>query len=840
VDPVFGGQAAVQVAKRAFVVFFVTLPFKFNFAWSNQDIRTSDVVLRSQFMINPILEQVRHRIDVEGISLAAASNAIGVGVSSMTRHLAGDYVRSDSLAKYRLWLTGDNVRQARESVPFEKSSTSLSTDAPPQFLGLGTQPALPKRPRYVVDLFCGCGGMSLGFERFEDGQVYQIAMALDIEEPMVRVFNDNHPSPSGKLPIARRGDISEFMNEAEILAYYLDHLARTTGDRKLSSSLMSLGPYSLDSLRRSLYDIDIKFQERLMSIRSDREYASALRSAGSNSLSQTSVIGFHNATKLPLTSNAYPKLGPVIWHDDGGLDSDIAQATVEPDEKLIKACTARARKLWFAEVQKLVSRAEGSGRGQLASAADRINRFIDLLDSKPLLLVRDHWVKWRASREAVRITFLDNPVVQERLREIYKGGHQVSVLLGGPPCQGFSRIGRGKIRSLREQSVHVHEDEDSVDSRNQLMHQYVLFVSALAPEVFLFENVRHFQAVVRSEGIEFDAADILAEAIEAVSAGGLGYAVARDIIVASKHAVPQARERFVMAGIRRDLDDALAGLNAASWCLSLQAREPLPLQTALEGLPEPFFVNQPGASTASRVFAARVPSSPESITAADVYRTWTYRNLPVDGHIARPPRQDDGAFFALMGPGKRWMDYRCDDAPTLKLLGNVLNTLKSSLDANSTLAQQIGLNPKDVGALVAAMDGSLSLRLLLESIEPVPGEVQHHLLTSTYLQKREGAHGDWLARMNASQPSKTIVSHMAKDTYAYVHPTVARTLSVREAARVQSFPDDYKFGSVGLVDGFKVVGNAVPPLLSLQFAERVAQVLARVDASGQSKTQKTA
>ena len=129
------------------------------------------------------------------------------------------------------------------------------------------------------------------------------------------------------------------------------------------------------------------------------------------------------------------------------------------------------------------------------------------------------------------------------------------------------------------------------------------------------------------------------------------------------------------------------------------------------------------------------------------------------------------------------------------------------------------------------MDGSLTIRLLLECIAPQPGELQHHLLSENYLRKREGAHGDWMSRMDPSVPSKTIVSHMAKDTYAYVHPFLPRTLSVREAARVQSFPDDYRFGAVGLVDGFKVVGNAVPPLLSQQFAERVAVALSRSDFS---------
>ena len=201
----------------------------------------------------------------------------------------------------------------------------------------------------------------------------------------------------------------------------------------------------------------------------------------------------------------------------------------------------------------------------------------------------------------------------------------------------------------------------------------------------------------------------------------------------------------------------------------------------------------------------------------------------VDAHLARPPRPDDEAFFSLMGPGKRWMDYRCDDSQTLQRIAEVLTNLESELKGSPELGRRLGISCGEVEDLVASADGSLSLRLLLESIPPQPGELQHHLLTTTYLRKREGAHGDWLSRMDPAQPSKTIVSHMAKDTYAFVHPFLPRTLSVREAARVQAFPDDYKFGSVGLVDGFRVVGNAVPPLLSLQFAQRVAQVLFKED-----------
>ncbi|MGC5686125.1 DNA cytosine methyltransferase [Pseudomonas haemolytica] len=778
-------------------------------------------------MINTTLIKIRQKIQAQNLTLQEAAAAIGIGSSALERHLSGEYVRSDSMAKYRLWLEGVQTQNSSQHIPKQRNNTGEGFLPPlPPIEGMDTLSIAPQKPLNVVDLFCGCGGMSLGFERFDGGRVYRVAMALDIEAPMVRVFNDNHPSPSGDLPIARQSDITDFMSEAEIQGYYLDHLARSTGDTALAKELTKLGNGGIPSLRKRLSELDQDFLENLYAQRSRTDYISAIKKLGSATLGQTSVSGFHNATKLPSSGSSYPKVGPLIWHHDGDIPNTVQPFDAPLDDELLRSCRSGMRKLWDNEAGKLTTRASGAGRGQLASAADRIDKFLDFLESPSMRSVKALWVEWRATREAVRRSFFEAPLTQARLKSIYEDGRQVTVLLGGPPCQGFSRIGRGKIRSLKEQSVHVHEDEDSVDSRNQLMHQYVLFVAALAPKVFLFENVRHFQAVVKAEGIEFDAADILAEAIESVSERGLGYAVSRKIVVASQHAVPQARERFVMAGVRKELSKILSSTDAASWCLSLQRRRAVPLQVALEELPDPNFSNQ---EHQERILEKpHRPQRNEAVVpdqASDIYRAWAFRGTVVDAHLARPPRPDDEAFFSLMGPGKRWMDYRCDEAPTLQRITTILTKLNDELKASPDLGARLGISNDEISDLVATADGSLSLRLLLESIPPQPGELQHHLLTATYLRKREGAHGDWLSRMDPAQPSKTIVSHMAKDTYAFVHPTLPRTLSVREAARVQSFPDDYRFGSVGLVDGFRVVGNAVPPLLSLQFAQRVAQVL---------------
>lgn len=777
-------------------------------------------------MFDPVLIDVRRKMASESLSLADAAIEIGVGVASLQKHLAGGYVRSDSLAKYRRWLSGGSTEVMAQSprlAPPSQPSETEDVATPLESVNLSPEELTSNGRLNVVDLFCGCGGMSLGFERFHNGQVFRTALALDIEAPMVRVFNDNHSSASPDIGIARQVDITDFTTEAEVQAFYLEHLARTTGNLKLLDDLGQIG--SFRSFRQSLVEADAAFLDELSAVRREDDYLQAVRGLGSGSLGQTSVIGFHNALKLPATGSSAPRLGPLIWHGDGFTTRANGNGYLVPiDAKLLDRMRRRMRKQWEFELDKLRERASGSGRGQLASAAERIERFLSFLSSRPMQRVKTIWAEWRARREAIRASYFDSPEVASGLQALYQSGHQVSVLLGGPPCQGFSRIGRGKIRSLREQSVHVHEDEDSVDSRNQLMHQYVLFVAALAPDVFLFENVRHFQAVVRSEGVEFDAADVLAEAISNVSSRGLGYCVARRIVVASQHAVPQARERFVMAGVRRDISESAGGADIPAACLSLVRRRPVPLRAALDGLPTPAFTNE-AVSNRGVAPVSAVEGMLRHDSAEHLYNSWTRIAPAADAHLARPPRADDAALFALMGPGTRWMDYRCDESSTVFKLSQLLKQLDSVVSQQPAVAKKLGLDPSEVRSLAGLANGSLSLRLLLESIPPLPGEVAHHLLTPTYLAKREGAHGDWLARMDARQPSKTIVSHMAKDTYAFVHPYEPRTLSVREAARIQAFPDDYKFGSVGLVDGFRVVGNAVPPLLSVQFAERVAKIL---------------
>lgn len=92
---------------------------------------------------------------------------------------------------------------------------------------------------------------------------------------------------------------------------------------------------------------------------------------------------------------------------------------------------------------------------------------------------------------------------------------------------------------------------------------------------------------------------------------------------------------------------------------------------------------------------------------------------------------------------------------------------------------------------------------------------------------REDIFKDRLKRLMADQPSWTVLAHIGMDGYMYIHPTENRTLSVREAARIQSFPDDFEF--VGnQQDTYVQVGNAVPPQLAKAMGKSIMEYLDKV------------
>ena len=96
---------------------------------------------------------------------------------------------------------------------------------------------------------------------------------------------------------------------------------------------------------------------------------------------------------------------------------------------------------------------------------------------------------------------------------------------------------------------------------------------------------------------------------------------------------------------------------------------------------------------------------------------------------------------------------------------------------------------------------------------------------------REDIFKDRLKRLMEDQPSWTVLAHIGMDGYMYIHPTENRTLSVREAARIQSFPDDFEF--VGnQQDTYVQVGNAVPPLLGRAIGNSIMKYICDIKEQG--------
>tara|TARA_B110000503_G_C6999453_1_gene350876 strand:- start:528 stop:881 length:354 start_codon:yes stop_codon:yes gene_type:complete len=86
---------------------------------------------------------------------------------------------------------------------------------------------------------------------------------------------------------------------------------------------------------------------------------------------------------------------------------------------------------------------------------------------------------------------------------------------------------------------------------------------------------------------------------------------------------------------------------------------------------------------------------------------------------------------------------------------------------------------------------------------------------------REDIFADRLKRLDNQKPSWTVIAHIGVDGYMYIHPNENRTLSVREAARLQSFPDDFIFaGNMG--QAYTQIGNAVPYLLAYAIGKSIA------------------
>ena len=419
-----------------------------------------------------------------------------------------------------------------------------------------------------------------------------------------------------------------------------------------------------------------------------------------------------------------------------------------------------------------------------------------------------------ADREAWNATLgdVDREVLNERVRQALDGSDRW-VLIGGPPCQAYSVAGRS-----RNGGIKTYKAEE--DRRQYLYVEYLQVIADHWPAVFVMENVkgllsaslnnqRLFQKIVddltsprealvredRSVGPQKRSHTYRIVPI-AVKTDERPVTLADYVVAAQNYGVPQARHRVILVGIRDDLG----------------GKSPKPIPTLHEVPIEQVIGDLPrlrsGLSKKDSVdrWLRSLMEVPE--------RRW-FMGAGRSGGIAlqdlivrtvvnlAPPKRDRGAAF-IKGqfiPEHHPMWYH-----------------DSRLDGVTHHETRQHLESDIHRYLFAAAFGQIQNRS--PKLKDFPADLlPAHENVQTALQNG-GLFSDRFRVQLRQRPATTITSHIAKDGHYYIHPdpSQCRSLTLREAARIQTFPDNYFFcGSRTM--GYGQVGNAVPPLLARGIAK---------------------
>jgi DNA (cytosine-5)-methyltransferase 1 len=377
----------------------------------------------------------------------------------------------------------------------------------------------------------------------------------------------------------------------------------------------------------------------------------------------------------------------------------------------------------------------------------------------------------------------------------------VDVIVGGPPCQAYTRVGRAKL-------AHLGDDPDAFrsDPRRTLYQRYLHYVRAFRPVALLMENVPD---ILNQQG------DNVVERI-ASTLGELGYDVRYTLLNAAFHGVPQARERLFMLAYRHELG-ARIRFPRATHHFKLPPGYASSRAHALKGV-----LDGRGAHYVEADHGG--PHLPRSVSAEEAIG-----DLPaVRGDaVRRGPRRFDGrsllpypedvpisAYARLM---REWPGFEAG-------AGIVDHAIRHLPRDGWTFARMLeGAEYPDAHAIATRRFEALAKRRKLH-----PRSNEHAALKAAIIPPYDpGKFPNKWWKLRREAPVRTLMAHLSKDGYSHIHydPDQARTISVREAARLQSFPDGWRFSGT-MNPAFRQIGNAVPPLVAAAIARTMRETLA--------------
>lgn len=414
-----------------------------------------------------------------------------------------------------------------------------------------------------------------------------------------------------------------------------------------------------------------------------------------------------------------------------------------------------------------------------------------------------------AENEALNLTLGQpghNRKLYERINEVRKSVDRL-VLIGGPPCQAYSLVGRARQRNVEGFATRG-------DHRHFLYREYLQILAQFRPDVFIMENVKGILSSTVGGRNMF--ASILRDLSDPSRALGKRGGVhdqyvllpihadpddrrdpdvaANDpgkfVIRSEAHGVPQARHRVILMGVRAEYVHRAI---SAPGLLCAENRKTV--EEALRGLP--------------RLRSGLSRQADDADAWAAAFKRQKRRVIGAIGSNARSLRELIESFDG---------DYRLPRASISFVAGHQRRGDGESLPL---------LNHETRGHMEADLGRYLycAAYALQHARSPSSAEFPRRLAPD-HANWESGDFADRFRVQLKNKPSSTVTSHLSKDGHAFIHwdPSQCRSLTVREAARLQTFPDDYLFLG-NRTQQFVQVGNAVPPVLARQIAEVVWSIL---------------
>ena len=428
-----------------------------------------------------------------------------------------------------------------------------------------------------------------------------------------------------------------------------------------------------------------------------------------------------------------------------------------------------------------------------------------------------------AADEAQMRTLGKDPEISKIIGQKIKG-HEKWVLIGGPPCQAYSLAGRSRMLGLvqmEDESDHVFKrrkakntERFQEDHRHTLYKEYLKVIADHSPPIFVMENVKGILSAKLNDELIFP--QILADLRNPQKALGrrtIGqrYRIhslvkrgdgvfgdeleAKDYLIrAENYGIPQARHRVILLGVREEIDDSYLKL--------LEKQAGPSVESVIGELPK----LAPGLSRGKEGKAydelqaiIRHPQWKRFLGNQDFAEVATEMVKQL-AHARKHPHQGSSFEKTKHVPSDKWYaDLRLEGVPNHETRSHMTEDLWRYFFC-ACFARAHGVSP--------------TLKDFPPFLLPNHKNVDAALLGQKF--------GDRFRVQCGNKPSTTITSHISKDGHYFIHPDPKqfRSLTVREAARLQTFPDNYRFEGPR-TQQFHQVGNAVPPLL----AEKIAEIV---------------